>query len=360
MMKQQKGFTLAETLITLTILGVVAAITVPMLINKQMEAANRTKVKKSMAAYEKALNQMIIENDLKDGAAISAFNGAINNGVNALDCVNTRPYFKAIENGNTNCRFKTADRVWWDITDIQHPIIALNDDYKNATLLGNGADTLESLAKSSDNKEVFGMVGTIEDGVVRINDKGGVAPADEDYVDKLYTFISNGNESASSGVEKMTYAFGSCEIDKEDSNKCTKGVNTYKKITVTNDTCATGWAPSNSNNCVSKGESFWIMESYVDTNTYVSGISSCDDIVEFVPSCTELNGPDNWAAATYYCMKQGGTLATIGQLNIAGYTNDVYWANGTTQSGDGLVFGYGNSAYDARNLGYKAVCVGTD
>ena len=101
-MKQQKGFTLAETLITLTILGVVAAITVPMLINKQMEAANRTKVKKAMATYEKALNQMIIENDLKDGAAISAFNGTINNGVNATDCENTRPYFKVIESATGN------------------------------------------------------------------------------------------------------------------------------------------------------------------------------------------------------------------------------------------------------------------
>ena len=57
---KKEGFTLAETLITLTILGVVAAITVPMLINKQTEAANRTKLKKAMAVYEKALNQMII------------------------------------------------------------------------------------------------------------------------------------------------------------------------------------------------------------------------------------------------------------------------------------------------------------
>ena len=48
----KQGFTLAETLITLTILGVVAAITVPSLINKQIESANRTKVKKAMAVYE--------------------------------------------------------------------------------------------------------------------------------------------------------------------------------------------------------------------------------------------------------------------------------------------------------------------
>ena len=63
--EKNAAFTLAETLITLTILGVVAAITVPALINRQMEAANKTKLKKAMAAYEKALNQMIIDNDIK-------------------------------------------------------------------------------------------------------------------------------------------------------------------------------------------------------------------------------------------------------------------------------------------------------
>ena len=49
MIKQEKkAFTLAETLITLTILGVVAAITVPSLINKQSESVDRTKLKKAM------------------------------------------------------------------------------------------------------------------------------------------------------------------------------------------------------------------------------------------------------------------------------------------------------------------------
>ena len=62
---KKEGFTLAEVLITLSILGVVAAITVPSLINKQTESANRTKVKKAMAAYEKALTQMVIENDIR-------------------------------------------------------------------------------------------------------------------------------------------------------------------------------------------------------------------------------------------------------------------------------------------------------
>ena len=60
----KSGFTLQETLIALTILGVVAAIAIPSLIQKYIEATSRVKVKKAMAAYEKAVNQMVLENNI--------------------------------------------------------------------------------------------------------------------------------------------------------------------------------------------------------------------------------------------------------------------------------------------------------
>ena len=159
------AFTLAETLITLTILGVVAAITVPMLINKQMEAANRTKLKKAMATYEKALNQMIIDNDIK--GTITAVEGF---GIGECDI--SSEYFKAVEilNGN-NCRFKTADKVGYDITDITHPIFFLSED--------------------TDNNDVFGGVGEIKDGIVRINDKGAATGDNATILNKTYAFMNN-------------------------------------------------------------------------------------------------------------------------------------------------------------------------
>ena len=202
-----EAFTLAETLITLTILGVVAAITVPSLINKYSEAANRTKVKKAMAAYEKALNQMIIENDIK--GTITAVQGfAVGN------CDETSKYFKTIETiTNNKCRFKTADRVWWDITDIEHPIIMLNDDYKTSEL--DTAETgLKALAKSGDNKEVFGMVGTIEDGIVRINDKGVAEGDDAKILNKTYAFINNEQSGGSTPVDPSR----ACSDDTKNSN----------------------------------------------------------------------------------------------------------------------------------------------
>ena len=191
--KKKAAFTLAETLITLTILGVVAAITVPMLINKQIGAANRTKLKKAMAVYEKALNQMIIDNDIKS-SPISEIEGFRDED----GCSVSTVYFKKI-NGD-GCRFQTADKVWWDISDIEHPLISLKDEITDGnieTLKGN-ADSLD------DDKTSFVMVGTIKDNVVRIDDKGmsDLTTDEQNYLDKLYGFINK--ESALNKIDNTS------------------------------------------------------------------------------------------------------------------------------------------------------------
>lgn len=68
-MKHKKGFTLAEVLITLGIIGVVAAITIPTLIQKTDKAQYLTKLKKAYSQGNEALklmsNDMGCPNDLK-------------------------------------------------------------------------------------------------------------------------------------------------------------------------------------------------------------------------------------------------------------------------------------------------------
>ena len=180
-LESKKAFTLAETLITLTILGVIAAITVPMLINKQMEAANRTKLKKAMAAYEKALNQMIVDNDIK--GSVKAWADTVAN------CGLTNPYFKFINGGN--CRFQTADKVWWDITDIEHPTISLKEPLTDAMVEGVSSNSDDY----KDDKTLFSMTGEITNGVVRINDQADTGLTDDAKanLDKIYAFINNSN-----------------------------------------------------------------------------------------------------------------------------------------------------------------------
>ena len=125
-MKKYNAFTLAETLIVLVILGIIASITIPAVVRRQMEANNRARIKKSMTVYDTAINKFIVENDLKSDAAVYQIAPKNN-------CTFTSQYFKAVENieenGNQNlCKFKSADGVWWDISDILNPIIGLNKD----------------------------------------------------------------------------------------------------------------------------------------------------------------------------------------------------------------------------------------
>ena len=59
---EKKAFTLAEILITLSILGVVAAITIPTIINKNSEKITVAKVKKIYATLNNAFLQSILDN----------------------------------------------------------------------------------------------------------------------------------------------------------------------------------------------------------------------------------------------------------------------------------------------------------
>ena len=77
-------------MIVVVILGLVATLTVPNLINKQKETTQRTKVKKAMAAYETAVNKMIIEN-----------NRSFNN-LNEAGCNKTVNHFKYIKRDSNN------------------------------------------------------------------------------------------------------------------------------------------------------------------------------------------------------------------------------------------------------------------
>ncbi len=93
----KKAFTLAEVLITLSILGVVAALTIPSLVNRQNELAAITKMKKAISTYESVAEVYMAENEA------TRFNVA---------CANLGQYFKQVEGAGT-CRFTTADGVVW-------------------------------------------------------------------------------------------------------------------------------------------------------------------------------------------------------------------------------------------------------
>ncbi len=61
---KKPAFTLAEIIIEMTILGMVAAIVVPTTIRRVIERENKTILRKGMSTYQQAVEKMIVENNI--------------------------------------------------------------------------------------------------------------------------------------------------------------------------------------------------------------------------------------------------------------------------------------------------------
>ena len=194
------AFTLAEILITISILGIIVAITIPAALKSQTEALNRTKVKKAMSTYEKIINNIVAEKGLETQRA---FNSWAKNDASENDYSEQLSYFKIAEksaiDGLRNCRFKTSDGIWWDIcaqcNNIANPIIILDEKLKNES-----RDDLEVYArreKDSNGKKlyVYALLSKRDNsGVLRVNDNGYINSDgtynQKLYMNKLYNFLA--------------------------------------------------------------------------------------------------------------------------------------------------------------------------
>ena len=107
----KKAFTLAEVLITLSILGVVAALTIPSLVNRQSDLAAQVKLKKAISTYEDVIGVYMAETEAASAANMFKVSPT-------QDCSKITDYFKTVKtsaiSGN-NCDFVTADGVAWRI-----------------------------------------------------------------------------------------------------------------------------------------------------------------------------------------------------------------------------------------------------
>ena len=110
----KKAFTLAEVLITLSILGVVAALTIPSLVNRQNELAAITKMKKAISTYESVVEVYMAENEATNFAAAAAGG-----------CSSLKGYFKMTDDNGagSGCVFTTADGVVWEINSNGYAVI---------------------------------------------------------------------------------------------------------------------------------------------------------------------------------------------------------------------------------------------
>lgn len=82
-MNNKKGFTLAEVLVTLAVIGVVAALTIPALIQSSNEKQAKTSIKKALSVLNQALTMSIAQNGI-DAASNSTFSTHGDNGLREL------------------------------------------------------------------------------------------------------------------------------------------------------------------------------------------------------------------------------------------------------------------------------------
>ena len=202
--KYKECFTLSETLITLSVLGIISAIVIPSMVRNHTENTNRVKLKKTVAVYEAAINKMAIEHGLRDNNSLDEF-GSDN-------CKKTIEYFKIAEKTG-NCTFKSSDGVFWDISNIRKAVVSFSEQ------------TLNTETADSDANRAFYLISSFDthNGALRINDLASESEEDKIATERLYDYISG--KTKSSYIAAVNTCDSICKLKKGSYNQiCENGV----------------------------------------------------------------------------------------------------------------------------------------
>ena len=117
------------------------------------------------------------------------------------DCSVAYDYFKAVKDISTDnkCKFKTADGVFWDITDLQKPIIALKEN-----------DLKDLVAKSDTNRAFYLYAQYDGQGILRVTEPNFNYTLTSDKtevdasVDRLWAYLNGATSTTNEEVVNMT------------------------------------------------------------------------------------------------------------------------------------------------------------
>ena len=177
MKNNKKALTMAEVLIVLSLLGVVAVITIPSAIIEHRKNVARVRVKRAMAYYEATFKKIVVDNNLMTDSKVDS----------VIDtCVKKQKYFKVVEimdNPEPNdCVFRTAENFWWNVQDIKNPYVSMSQNGLN------------------EESKRFQFSGHVKNGVIYINDlqyekklKDANKANKYDEIEKMYNFINQKN-----------------------------------------------------------------------------------------------------------------------------------------------------------------------
>jgi prepilin-type N-terminal cleavage/methylation domain-containing protein len=131
----ERGFTLAEILITLTIIGIVAAVTVPSLVNNTGDAQISTGVKNIYQilseATEKAEtdsegNGLNLSSESNFMASLVPYLKTMSYGIGPLKALNNNPFYSCYKGSSTNCDDTTVYKIWKGSASTR-PYVQLNN-----------------------------------------------------------------------------------------------------------------------------------------------------------------------------------------------------------------------------------------
>lgn len=220
-LKIKKGFTLAEVLVTLAILGVVAAITIPSITRNNLEKRNRVKIRKALASYESLVEKASIEYGLKSNAALN--NWANNDN----QCTNGKQQFKISEvDADFPCVFKTTDGLWWNIKNLDQTIVAFKQ---------NDVTLYNAISRFSGYKAFMFVTEFDQNGSIRVNDKGYAPNATSSYyeysVDKVQRYLDGEREFDNLNAKLLDKYSTPCNAEKTNV-PCSEISNDGKQVKV--------------------------------------------------------------------------------------------------------------------------------
>ena len=158
----KNAFTLAESLITLGIIGVVAALTLPTVINNHREKVTVTRLKQTYSILSQAYNRIVPEDGTPDEWGMGGMNDANSHIILANKFV---PYFKIIK----NCIGQNTSFVQKNCTQVY-----TNQNYYTSFVIQNGT-TIIFRELNSNCTSRYGLVKDVC-GSIKIDVNGNVFP----------------------------------------------------------------------------------------------------------------------------------------------------------------------------------------
>lgn len=139
----KKGFTLSESLTVIFILGIIAVVTMPNLINKRERSNNRITLMKAVNTYKAIITDEYYK--ATGVTTINDFNDYLKK--NDYSKITSKLNAQNTSCNSTSCTFSTADKVNWNVSTPNKVIVGLK-----GTAINKNPD---NLAKNTANEKVF-------------------------------------------------------------------------------------------------------------------------------------------------------------------------------------------------------------